>query len=1337
MKNLFRNKKFVGITSLVLATSLVVGTIAVRRSKNNKGLEVGVPVVYAADGNLLDYDSASLVNFSTILGRSVDYGILSQTLIQAGHMETTFATNKFVNPGADNNCDVDLAGSATAQFIITSLEPGSVARFGNTYASSTMNFVIDTTYDMAANEDTNFRYDTACKASVLYRTYDEDVLRSNVDSMINKVKKQSGILAAKPAFDGDEISEPRGDKGATIDLSDPSFRDATIYINVKAGSRLETAIGVADGLLIKKHPSTNVVFNMLGGGDITLSQYRMQIVDETFTIDTENGKEHSDYSFDSTTTCSGEDSLHNKHVDEYMTRSIIWNVRNASSVKYNMTAGLFLIPNDIPSNVVGSSAGWIASAGTTTVSSGEFHYIYHDREDKGNTVDESVIHFAARKAFTDDFSQISELTNVKLQANQYSFSFVETEKDFKTEKPGGVKDLDCRNDQYSKIVFPNITVDVATVDPNIPQRRYFVVKENDTPAPTDSNVSLSSGEIDIEMVITNVDGIIHYVINTYKYYEEKNGQAADEIDSNVPASGAEFSLGAFYNKYDAGKGKITLRKTLDGAVPSGKSTYQVAVKKGMMYLQNDTGLLDSTEHYFDVPADGSAIEISNLLPGEYTVIENEGNLLGYNLTDTKISVNTTVEGNTSGPVDISSDGKVTLPKKGQADVTVTNTYEEMSMIGKASITVEKKIKIGDTVYTADTLPDEFVGKEYKFQLWKVGDYEATQGYIQDYNGTLETSPKNLVVKAGEKVTIYGLEVGANYRLFEILDSGDIDMNSYALVTANGLNSSQYNDAYNYNTHIDNLAAGEQRNLEMVNEYTPLKGSITVSKVFERPDKNPLDANQISGLDLSNLTITISGPAGFEPVTLTGAQLQARNWTWTQNDVPLGDYTITETGAEGSSSEAFQFVDCRISGTSVQKYNPGSYTITNVYKEIKYGRLTIEKTVSGVPGIREKLPDGFKFYILNEDGEYYDDATGKFTTTKKAVTIVGDGNFVTQPIPEGKYTVVEDLEAAKISGYEMSVEYKIGDKIGNIVDLKQSGGTCKIKNIYAQNWIEVSKVETGDHMYDNWTYYFSIQRVEPNGSVKYVDANGDLVNLESGAEPYYFSVKAGHSTKVMVTHPGEYKVVEKDEGVAANNAYSLDTTYSPADGAVRLDPQTQSAAVTITNDYTYLNKGDLVITKTVTGDTNATEYNAGTEFDVLVTLDYSGNYVVESSDGSSNTVSFTAGTPVSLKIKAGETLTIKGIIAGTGYTVAEDTTGLTSGYTLPADGILYSNTNKEISKGNTDTVDITNNYEKPAPDTGSIKLQKTVGGDVTESEVKNGTLTFTVTTVKNGTTYYVK
>ena len=120
MKKFFRSKKFIGVTSALLATSLVLGTIAVRRSQ--KGIQVGIPTVNA-DSDLMDYDSSSQVNYSTVLGRAVDYGILTRNLEHLHHMQTTFATSVYT--GGKYSCDANLSGPAAAQFIVAEMTEGS------------------------------------------------------------------------------------------------------------------------------------------------------------------------------------------------------------------------------------------------------------------------------------------------------------------------------------------------------------------------------------------------------------------------------------------------------------------------------------------------------------------------------------------------------------------------------------------------------------------------------------------------------------------------------------------------------------------------------------------------------------------------------------------------------------------------------------------------------------------------------------------------------------------------------------------------------------------------------------------------------------------------------------------------------------------------------------------------------------------------------------------------------------------------------------------------------------------------------------------------------------
>ena len=116
-------KKFARIAASATAVAVVATGIA--------SSWFGKPDVSFA-AQVMDYDAVSSVNYADILGRGIDYGVVSDQFVQSMHMETTFATNLFTNVGGDQNCDVDLAGDAPAHFIIAEVENGSQVRFGKT-----------------------------------------------------------------------------------------------------------------------------------------------------------------------------------------------------------------------------------------------------------------------------------------------------------------------------------------------------------------------------------------------------------------------------------------------------------------------------------------------------------------------------------------------------------------------------------------------------------------------------------------------------------------------------------------------------------------------------------------------------------------------------------------------------------------------------------------------------------------------------------------------------------------------------------------------------------------------------------------------------------------------------------------------------------------------------------------------------------------------------------------------------------------------------------------------------------------------------------------------------
>ena len=115
MRHSIKNRVLSGLMSFVIAVGFVLSTAIP---------DIFGHTVMADDSPLLVFDSASQVNYSTILGRASDFGIVADQLDQpAGkHMETNFAINIY---NGNHNFDVDMAGSAPVPFIVGEVTPGS------------------------------------------------------------------------------------------------------------------------------------------------------------------------------------------------------------------------------------------------------------------------------------------------------------------------------------------------------------------------------------------------------------------------------------------------------------------------------------------------------------------------------------------------------------------------------------------------------------------------------------------------------------------------------------------------------------------------------------------------------------------------------------------------------------------------------------------------------------------------------------------------------------------------------------------------------------------------------------------------------------------------------------------------------------------------------------------------------------------------------------------------------------------------------------------------------------------------------------------------------------
>ncbi|MBR1737385.1 MAG: hypothetical protein IJ736_10290, partial [Firmicutes bacterium] len=264
-----------GMVSVFTAVSLALSGIGYGGLNSNL-------VVAKADTTDKIVDSASAVNYSSILGRAVDYGILSYEFTQANHMETTLATYRFT--GNTNN-DVDLSESGTAQFIIGELTEGSKIRLGKVGAN-TKTFNIEAPAEIfkgfVADEpgtDTGniIRQDNFKSIATIYpKIAEKSVIEANINRMINNVAEKSETLSQKARSDAYKLDLSGNGKNSdgsdivhndgthyTINIDAPEYENSVVYVNVDDGGRvLANAIASTGQFHIQKRSSTVVVMNM-------------------------------------------------------------------------------------------------------------------------------------------------------------------------------------------------------------------------------------------------------------------------------------------------------------------------------------------------------------------------------------------------------------------------------------------------------------------------------------------------------------------------------------------------------------------------------------------------------------------------------------------------------------------------------------------------------------------------------------------------------------------------------------------------------------------------------------------------------------------------------------------------------------------------------------------------------------------------------------------------------------------------------------------------------------------------------------------------------------------
>ncbi|MBQ0011804.1 MAG: hypothetical protein KBT07_03775, partial [Clostridiales bacterium] len=1317
MKKRFSNKKLLGLTSIALATSIIVGTIAYRKLPKSKTGQVNNNNVYDA-GNLLNFDSASAVNYATVLGDLAKYGIVSDEIYQVGHMETTFATKNFINPKGNNqpwNDDVDLAGLEPAYFVIAHMDPDSYAFFGQTYVTNPptdMKFVIDTTSELASNGQI-FTDPGRCHADLIYRTASQGDLEAKVDDMISSIQNTSEAFLAKNAFDSEEIAQYTGDKNAIIDLDADEYENATIYINVEEGARFNNCIAATEGVTIKKRPSTVVVFNVKDSGNVLLNKYAVE-------VDTNGDKVNETIMSD--TTHSGEDSEHNKLVDEFICKKIIWNVPNASKISYNITAGLFLAPNeDTVGTVDGSSAGWIAAGGRTEIRSGEFHYINHGRPDETPEPTGDLMRLKVNKAFAPAGTAAgevvnSEMSNIFVQKGQYEFTITETESDYTTPVQDGLTDTQ-KVDANGQVVFPYIEADADVIDPFVGMHRYFVISEGNMDSSVDSNIQKSNGAILVDVLITSANGKVSYVVSAKQYQDASNISSDGLISSmsNVDVNNATFSLGGFYNYYDKKPAELKLKKlvTVNGGSTSNfPSDYKakISLKQGIFYVQDTTGTMSAKEHYFEVAKDGS-VTITNLLPGKYVVEEKLDGIPGYKFESKEIDV------------DGSTDWEIQLDGNASKEATITNNYSESD---DSALIVKKSVLLNNNKGNLN----DFAEKKFEFSV-KVGDY-----YLQDTEGTLGSTEVFFTITydpnnaSANQIAFYGIPKNTQCVVSERLGkwTGDTQLINVDGYVFDRDNSTTF-------TTVTTPDSSDAATAELKNTYTSnsVVGKLTLTKAFGEYNANniyqptqTIDPAELG--DLSQLIIVLNGPKGY---TREIAWSEFSNGSITIEDLPVGTYTFTEKGAEATSSDKWEFSQLVVGGypgepCAVNQYNPTTYKITNNYEQKKTASLAITKKMVG-SGSAEK---DIVFALKNAAGQYAtfnasNELTGYSDTLTDAckITIHASSTAATvelKNIPVGEdFTLWEDESTAQIDGMYLVVSQQ-NVKVNIPKTSANQSYPVSITNTYQEYSLKVTKKVTGDvpASMSDMVYKFTIQ--DENG--KYLHKNGTIAS-----SAYEFEIKGDETLTIPASDNGPFTIHETTTN--SNIFLELDTTYymgteELVDGKIEYPTDASSVSVTIVNDYTYLNKKvkvSLEASKTYSIN-GVAQTLAGGEFSFTLTKSGDQNPTQTKSNDANGVVTFD---DLSFDTVGEYTYTVKEV-KGSDTSITYDETVYTVVVNVTKNATTGELTaTKTITKAGGSSVDAMTFANTKAPDKGNLKITKTVAGVCSWDDVKN-TIVFTVT-----------
>ena len=885
-------------------------------------------------------------NFATILGTGINYGITADYFYQNGHIQSNFAANTYEG---HNIIEPDLAGTGSAIVIANGVKDsdGYILEIGDSHVADTNTVVYLGNGDASSVRNINDR-------PWVY------VVPSDPDDLTNGV--------VEPIINhGDDISTELLTHNTTItpdskyiDLLDFP-EDATIYLD---GDDLAYWIAKGDdGLYITKHPDQVIVFNFDSTENVKLGQYHIRY------------ERDDEYQVSNSPTGKG-DSV-NDFMD-YLAQHMVYNLASVKDVTIDTMVGIVLVPDEESKTIIeGTSAGWIISDGYVRNNGAEWHSVYSDLPDLEytnlhvfKTVDGKTPTGNQKFTFTIDHLANSESGNTWTPVMINPSGSSEEEKYQITNTNGaiqvdGIRDLATTWNIYriSETAKADSTEGSYTLDS---RNIYAVVKYEELTSSGNNTVHIAGiPTYYIETSDATADGAILFDKNVFDInaatIEAAFGDDSDKGDDAITI--VPITKPTFINHLEQTENSVQFNiiKILNGITGSEKEfTFVVKPEsadaqnsdKADKYTQSDTVTITGA-------GTASFETITYSAPGSYVYtlkesVDESDTSYSYDRTEYRITVTITAndEGKLSKTYSINKvkdrDGNELVPvipiiSVGGITVSYTNTYTQ----NKGSVEVRKVFSGADALPAAFKITNDYNDEEFTVANASSGTGTAADPYIWTITD-IPVGTQVTFTESGENIPNYTLSATAS--------------------PAGGKSAAVVKD--------------ETQTVVLTNTYTQNKGSLKVTKSW-----NGVDSSTLTDAQKAKLSFTVTGPYNYSN-TFTYAEMP--NGEMTISDLPVGEYTVVETGADQLDINGVKYKETTYSvtggKTAVAKDDTSEVTVTNTY----VADINVNFEATKIFELGDLATNEFTFSVYAKDGDKetkLETVTG--TTKAPAAAVIAD------------------------------------------------------------------------------------------------------------------------------------------------------------------------------------------------------------------------------------------------------------------------------------------------------------------------------------------------------------